>query len=72
MIEYFLAAAISMERVAVECAYAMLTPTPSVLVCCGKCKNGVITHGDGHKTQCPCPSGCKCKKDCTKCLTPRN
>jgi hypothetical protein len=21
----------------------------------------VITHGDGHKTPCPCPPACKCK-----------
>ena len=30
--------------------------------CCGECKGtGYITHGDGHKTPCPCPPGCKCK-----------
>jgi hypothetical protein len=49
--------------VGVHAAYA-IHATPSVVVpaeCCGRCKNGVITHGDGHTTPCPCPSDCKCK-----------
>ena len=30
--------------------------------CCGGCKGtGFITHGDGHKTPCPCPPDCECK-----------
>jgi hypothetical protein len=30
--------------------------------CCGECGGtGFITHGDGHKTPCPCPEGCDCK-----------
>jgi hypothetical protein len=48
--------------VAVEAAYVLHT-TASVdkTRCCGACKNGIITHGDGHKTQCPCPEDCPCK-----------
>lgn len=30
--------------------------------CCGECKGGWIVHGDGHRTPCPCPAGCKCKR----------
>lgn len=31
--------------------------------CCKQCKGtGFITHGDGHKTPCPCPPNCPCKK----------
>jgi hypothetical protein len=30
--------------------------------CCTDCGGkGYITHGDGHRTACPCPSTCKCK-----------
>lgn len=30
--------------------------------CCQDCAGtGVIRHGDGHTTPCPCPPGCKCK-----------
>lgn len=30
--------------------------------CCTDCGgNGFITHGDGHRTACPCPASCKCK-----------
>mgnify|MGYP007062861094 CR=1 FL=1 len=49
-------------RVAAEMAYALLLP-PSVVEteCCGLCVRGVITHGDGHKTACPCSKECKCK-----------
>lgn len=43
--------------------------------CCGDCGGtGFITHGDGHRTACPCPASCKCKggKGCPdgKCPTP--
>lgn len=49
-------------RVAVEAAYALHTYQESApQECCGRCKNGVITHGDGHTTPCPCPADCKCK-----------
>jgi hypothetical protein len=50
--------------VAVQAAYVIHTQptTPVVQECCGLCKNGVITHGDGHTTPCPCPPDCKCKK----------
>jgi|688.fasta_scaffold79163_6 hypothetical protein len=49
--------------VAAEAAYVIATQKAPVLVkeCCGQCKAGVITHGDGHKTKCPCPDTCKCK-----------
>lgn len=50
--------------VAVHAAYVIHTQQvdkPSK-ECCGECKGtGVITHGDGHKTPCPCPPDCKCK-----------
>lgn len=30
--------------------------------CCDDCGGkGVIIHGDGHRTPCPCPESCKCK-----------
>lgn len=38
-------------------------PTPAPEGCCSECNNtGWITHGDGHRTQCPCPSDCPCKQ----------
>lgn len=37
------------------------TPSPKPDECCGQCQNGWITHGDGHRTPCPCPPTCKCK-----------
>ena len=43
-------------------------PAPQPGKCCGECKGtGFITHGDGHRTPCPCPPGCTCKggKGCT-------
>jgi hypothetical protein len=64
--------------VAVEMAYALLQPAPVVAKCCGQCKNGIITHGDGHKTQCPCPPTCVCKTksvlkpECETCPSPRS
>ena len=36
-------------------------PTPGPGKCCGECKGGWITHGDGHRTPCPCAASCKCK-----------
>ena len=50
--------------VAAEAAYVIATQKAPVVVkeCCGQCKAGVITHGDGHKTKCPCPDTCKCKQ----------
>lgn len=50
--------------VAVNAAYTINTqaaPAPVASDCCGRCKNGIITHGDGHTTPCPCPPDCKCK-----------
>jgi hypothetical protein len=49
--------------VAAEAAYVVATYKSPVVVqqCCGACRNGIITHGDGHKTKCPCPDTCKCK-----------
>jgi hypothetical protein len=49
--------------VAVHAAYVIHTQqadTPAK-ECCGECQGGFITHGDGHKTPCPCPPDCKCK-----------
>jgi hypothetical protein len=50
-------------EVAVEAAYALVAGSPEVAPeqCCGLCKNGIVTHGDGHTTECRCPSDCKCK-----------
>jgi hypothetical protein len=50
-------------RVAVEAAYVLHTQDfdAPVKKCCGACKDGVIVHGDGHKTACPCPDDCECK-----------
>jgi hypothetical protein len=49
--------------VAVNAAYTIHAQpvAPVANECCGRCKNGVITHGDGHTTPCPCPADCKCK-----------
>lgn len=50
--------------VAVEAAYVLQTSAPvpdKSCKCGGTCVNGMIVHGDGHKTPCPCPPDCKCK-----------
>lgn len=51
-------------QVAAEAAYGIATykEQPVVQKCCGECNCGIITHGDGHKTKCPCPDTCKCKQ----------
>lgn len=37
-------------------------PEPKPGECCSDCRGtGWITHGDGHRTACPCPSSCPCK-----------
>lgn len=62
------------ERVAVEAAYVVTTYVAPNAKCCGACKNGKITHGDGHVTDCPCQPDCACRtksvllKDCKTCL----
>ena len=61
------------ERVAVEAAYVCTTYTEPKSKCCGQCKLGKITHGDGHVTDCPCPKDCLCRtksvlKECKECL----
>ena len=48
--------------VAVHAAYVINTASAPVSECCGVCKGGFITHGDGHKTPCPCPPECECKE----------
>jgi len=50
-------------QVAVRAAYSLVdkAPAPEPDEHCGLCKDGVITHADGHKTPCPCPADCKCK-----------
>lgn len=50
--------------VAVEAALAIVTYHPTQR-CCGQCKDGVVTHGDGHITVCPCSDDCKCKAKTT-------
>jgi hypothetical protein len=38
-------------------------PQPAPGKCCGECGGrGYIVHGDGHRTACPCPADCPCKK----------
>lgn len=38
------------------------TPEPPRPGCCTDCGGkGVIVHGDGHRTPCPCPPSCRCK-----------
>jgi hypothetical protein len=70
--------------VAVEAAYVLQTTSPvEGKKCCGLCKNGKVTHGDGHVTDCACPADCKCKTKgavihppsilkpaCQSCVTP--
>jgi hypothetical protein len=51
--------------VAVEAAYTLHAQPQTVVApvckCGGTCRNGMIVHGDGHKTPCPCPADCRCK-----------
>ena len=50
--------------VAAEAAFVVNTArleNPDADKCCGLCVNGMITHGDGHKTPCPSPPDCECK-----------
>ncbi len=62
------------SAVAVNASYTLHTQkSPLPEVCCGRCVNGKIVHGDGHVTDCPCPPGCKCKaksvlkQECVDC-----
>jgi hypothetical protein len=48
-------------RLSAEAAYVIVTRTDTAPKCCGRCDGGVIVHGDGHVTDCPCPPTCKCK-----------
>ena len=50
--------------VAVHAAYVIHTSSTdeAPAKCCGRCNGtGQITHGDWHKTPCPCPDDCECK-----------
>lgn len=49
--------------VSANAAYTINTSAPAkeTTKCCGLCDRGMITHGDGHQTPCPCPPGCECK-----------
>ena len=50
------------SAVAAQASYTLHTNAPlAVTECCGQCKGGKIVHGDGHVTECPCPTDCKCK-----------
>lgn len=41
---------------------------PNPAKCCQDCAGtGVIRHGDGHTTPCPCPPQCKCKAGKANC-----
>jgi hypothetical protein len=70
----FFQAPVYQERVSVEAAFVVITYTPPKSKCCGACKGGKVTHGDGHVTDCPCPADCACKtksvllKECKTCL----
>jgi hypothetical protein len=58
------AAAVAAARssLAVE-APAPPAPSPTPEKCCSDCGGtGVIVHGDGHRTPCPCPASCPCKR----------
>ena len=46
-------------------------PEPPKPGCCTECGGkGYITHGDGHRTACPCPASCKCKSPTGAVLAP--
>lgn len=46
-------------------------PEPPKPSCCTDCGGkGYIVHGDGHRTACPCPPSCKCKRPPGASLTP--
>jgi hypothetical protein len=46
-------------------------PEPPKPACCTDCGGrGYITHGDGHRTACPCPATCRCKNPPGASLTP--
>ncbi len=55
-------------RVAVEAAYSLTagtdkpSPAPGGCVSGCKCDNGLLIHGDNHKTRCKCPKTCPCQK----------
>lgn len=66
---------------AVSVAYAAtapdVAPTPAPVppapkpACCQDCGGrGYIVHGDGHRTPCPCPPSCQCKRAPGAALTP--
>lgn len=43
-------------------------PEPPAGGCCIECRGtGWIVHGDGHRTACPCPADCACKKPKQSC-----
>lgn len=84
ILPFFLAQPDMTGPVAVHAAYVINTREaegPAKDECCGACNGtGFITHGDGHKTPCPCPPDCECKavrhpasilrQDCPEC-TPK-
>jgi len=50
-------------RAGADAAYVCATRVEAkpAAVCCGRCKRGTITQGDGHVTDCPCDPSCQCK-----------
>jgi hypothetical protein len=46
-------------------------PQPKPGDCCKECGGrGYIVHADGHRTACPCPSTCPCKKTLNRASCP--
>jgi|GEM_PF-2606518 len=63
---------------AVAVAYAAFAPETAPAPapeprpgCCSDCGGkGYIVHGDGHRTPCPCPASCQCKRPSGAALAP--
>lgn len=61
-------AAVSVARASMVMGEPAPAPEPAPGGCCVECRGtGWITHGDGHRTACPCPPTCACKKPKTAC-----
>lgn len=63
------AASVAAARASMAVVEPGPAPTPPAPGgCCVECRGtGWITHGDGHRTACPCPPSCSCKKPKTSC-----
>lgn len=61
------AVAVAASSLAVDAAPAPAPPkpTPAPGKCCSDCGGrGYIVQPDGHRTRCPCPDSCACRKAC--------